>query len=213
MNHFIRILPLVFFTLITINCMSKNDSGSEEIDIERYTGVYLDNEGKQRLIYQEEGILYWTNSKGRKFIIYPISENRFLFKDTEESTLNFEFSEDNVKRVVLQTGDDKYIYKRTDLPIPDPKSPKMISNKFYEQILGDYSVGFFFSVEISKGNNSIIVDATLQETSEFYYSKDLTFYKSDEENVTIEFTKDNEGKINGFIVDFVDETMKAKKDD
>jgi CubicO group peptidase (beta-lactamase class C family) len=156
-------------------------------DFEKYQGVYVDKAGKPRTIYHHKNAFYWTNSKGKKFQISYIGNDTFIFED--DVKLGFETKGSDIVRAVLTIGDNKHYYTKTEKPLPEPKERKQIPELLYNQIIGKYNVGVVFKVVISKGDNSLIVDVTGQEQSVFYYERDLMFYKSDEELVTINFTK------------------------
>lgn len=187
----------------------KNVELSKE-DFEYYQGVYEDSKGKPRYIYRRDDKMFWTNSTGRRFEIYYLGNDTFGYKDNDNN-LTFKKSGEKIIEAVLIIGDDKHYYNRTNLSLPDPKKRKDIPVELYEKIVGKYSIGVVFKVKISKGDNAIIVDATGQEPTTFYLENDLKFYKDDEENVTIEFTKDNKENIIGFVMNFADNQMKAKK--
>ena len=105
----------------------------------------------------------------------------------------------------------QHYYTKTDLPLPEPKKMMPISEALYNEIIGKYNVGLIFKTDISKGENSILVDVTGMDQSTFYFEGGLQFFKSDEELITILFTKNKKGEVDGFVINLVNREMNAKK--
>ncbi len=175
------------------------------------TGVYKAKDGSHRVINSENNYFFWKNSKGRKFKLHMESDEQYNFDYNNDHFLKPVFnSSGNIVSLILNNGNE-YTYSKLDLPIPDEKVAKKISDNIFTSIIGQYKVKGVLKIDVTRNGDTLILDNKMMGPAKFFPKSEFKFFKVDEENVVVDFIADKKGNITGFNIDFVDEQMSAKK--
>lgn len=213
MKYFIKYIIAISIALINI-ISGIGQEAKNKINLnEQIIGVYQAEDGTKRIINSADGKFFWKNARGMKFKFYAESNEEIYFDYNNDHYLKPDLDETGkMKGLILNTGND-YYYTKLDLPIPDDKKAIKITDEIYDKLIGDYRLKGLLKVDVSRNADTLIIYNKMMGPAKFLPESESRFFKTDEENVTVDFIKDKKGKCIRFDIDFVDEQMSAKKSD
>ena len=160
--------------------------------LKKWVGTYEFAEGVLRIISYEDGSLYSQREGGTKLKLIATAASSFTFEGT---TTQYEFAEENGKRIVLMKDRiQKFAGVETDRkPVPEKKLLELDAADL-KKYIGIYELQKGFEIEITTAGKQIFAQATGQSKFEIYPEKEDTFFLKVVE-ASIDFAKDSLGKV------------------
>lgn len=168
--------------------------------LESYTGVYINKNGAQRLIYMDDGKLISRRVGGGTFRIIPFESNKFHF-DNSFTTIEFIRNQNNevISAVMKQAIGFPETWEKTDLPLPEIQSEITLPVEILRTYVGKYELmpGFVLAITLEDGR--LMAQATNQAKNEIFAEAEGKFFLKVVE-AKIEFVKNDAGKISSLIL-------------
>ncbi|WP_035090628.1 serine hydrolase [Aquimarina macrocephali] len=156
--------------------------------LKKLTGVYEFEDGAVRSISLKDGQLYSQRDAGKKFKIFPKTENTFFFEDSFSEIL---FNTDGKKpEAIFKNRAKESKGFKTNAPIPADKKAITVSENILSQYVGVYQIKEGFNLAISLENGQLISQATGQKSFKIYPESETVFFVK-EFSASLEFIKEN----------------------
>ncbi|MGB8490191.1 MAG: serine hydrolase, partial [Bacteroidales bacterium] len=180
-----------------------------ERTLDKYTGVYEDENGNQRMITREGSQLYSQRSGGPKYKIRPSASDRFFFDDSFAIITFTRNASGNVIEAVIDDRGSLSTWTRTDKAItvhieitPDPW--------ILLRYAGDYELAPGFVITVSVEDGRIYTQATGQSKVEIYPESETGFFLK-VVDASLDFVADESGKFNKLILHQGGKDMEGKR--
>jgi CubicO group peptidase (beta-lactamase class C family) len=172
----------------------------DEETLDAYVGVYEENENDYRVVTRKGRQLYQKKTGFGKDAIYPLSQTEFFWDGP--GRLEFVISEQGeVTHANWRSEDGKlYVGKRTNLSIPEPKHAIPMSDEQLRRFTGTYRSSFAMGFQVEVGDGCLIMRSEAFPTSTWYPESESGFFLADQDDVTIAFSNDERGEVNGFVM-------------
>ncbi|MDH7913096.1 serine hydrolase [Winogradskyella sp. SYSU M77433] len=168
-----------------------------EDQLKRWEGAYQFEDGSVRHIFFKDGALKSMRESDTNtvFDIFPLSENRFIFKD---NNIEYKFSKsaDGKKQAIFIT-DSENIGKQIDKAMPEARKEIKLSNAILSQYAGKYQLAPNFNVVITVKGNEIYAQATGQGQFPLFAENETTFFAKITA-LKMVFNKNASGKVESF---------------
>ncbi len=170
-----------------------------EAKMKQWVGAYEFEDDVIRHIFMEDGQLksMRESESNTVFDIYPLSENRFMFKD---GAIEYKFSKSaNGKRETIFITDTESVGKEVDKPKPEARKEVTLTNAVLQPYAGKYQLGPNFNVQITVDGNQIFAQATGQGQFEIFAENETEFFAK-VAAIKIKFNKDTSGNVESFTI-------------
>lgn len=166
--------------------------------LDKYNGVYEDENGNQRMITKDGAKLWSQRSGGSKYQIKSFAPDKFFFDDSF-STLTFNRdAAGNVTEAVLDDRGALQSYKRTSKPLPAHVEISL-SPEILNRYVGDYQLMPGFVLAVTVEGEKIFTQATGQSKVEIYPESETKFFLK-VVDATLDFVADESGKYNKVVL-------------
>jgi CubicO group peptidase (beta-lactamase class C family) len=183
----------------------------EDKALEEYTGVYKINEKENRVISREGNQLYSLRTGSTKYAIYPYAKDAFYFKDSPYRLQFTRAANGEVEQYEMKGNEFvNQIGKRSSREIPKERQPIRLDNAVFDQYVGQYELAPGFIITIKRDGEKYLSQATGQQVFEIFAESETKFFLKTVP-AQLEFTKDDQGKVNGVTLYQGGRTMPAKK--
>ncbi|MCF6279745.1 MAG: serine hydrolase [Flavobacteriaceae bacterium] len=179
--------------------------------LQKWVGAYqFDNEVVCHIILKDSQLYSLREGgNGEKYEIYPLTENRFIFESGDIEYL-FSTTNEGKNQTIFKVRGKEFIRKPIDKPLPTAKKEIQLSTDILKQYIGKYELQPGFILDVTVKGNKIYTQATGQPKFEmFAESEDHFFLKVVPES--IEFTKNDKGIVDVFILTQGGQIIPAKK--
>jgi hypothetical protein len=181
------------------------------INLEKYTGVYENEEGEQRIIRIDSNQLTSQRSGGTLYRIKPYAKNKYFF---ENSLSMLEFTEDakgTITGHTFSSGTQPETYwKKTAKPVAAAPKETQVSETVLASLTGDYELQPNFIITVTRENKQLFAQATGQPKFElFAVSETKWFLKV--VDARVEFVKDDTGKVTKLVLDQGGQKIEGRK--
>ena len=170
------------------------------INLEKYTGVYENEDGEQRAIKIDSNKLTSQRGGGTLYKIKPYAKNKYFF---ENSMSLMEFTEDangNITGHKFYTGTQPESYwKKTNKPIAAAPIETQVNEKFLDSYTGEYELQAGFTITVTKEGNRLFAQATGQPKFELFSTSETHWFLK-VVDAKVEFIKDGSGKVSKLIL-------------
>lgn len=176
--------------------------------LQKWVGTYEFDGAVLRMITLENGNLYSQREGSSKIKLVPTGATAFNF---EGSTTQYEFREENGKRVALWK--DRIKVSRgieTDKKPAPEKTSIAVDAATLQQYAGSYELQPGFVIEVTTQGNRIFAQATGQEKFEIYAEKPGTFFLK-VVKASIDFNKDAGGVVTSLTLHQGGQDIEGKK--
>lgn len=181
----------------------------EEKVMKDYVGVYVNAKGNERMITQENGVLYSQRPGSVKYQLTPFAADKFVFYG---ALTEIHFNREKKKITGLdfssRTSGDEH-WTKTDKPIPVVKVVQ-VDEKILKSYVGEYELVPGFVMTITFDNGKLYGQPTNQPVSEFF-ATDNTHFFIKEVDAKFTFVVDKDGKATGLILDQGEAHMEGKR--
>jgi uncharacterized protein YneR len=181
----------------------------DEPTLEKYKGVYENEEGVLREITKEGTKLFSQRKGGEKLVIKACEKDKFFF---DNSLAILKFGTDasgNVSEIVIDDRGAVSVWKRTNKPFetrPELKVPESTLSLY----AGEYELQPGFILAVTTEGGRLFTQATGQSKVEVFAETETKFYLKVVE-ASIEFIKDDSGKFSKLVLNQGGRKMEAKK--
>jgi CubicO group peptidase (beta-lactamase class C family) len=183
----------------------------EDKVLEEYTGVYKINEKENRVISREGNQLYSLRTGSTKYAIYPYAKDAFYFKDSPYRLQFTRAANGEVEQYEMKGNEFvNQIGKRSSKEIPKERQAIRLDNEVFDQYVGQYELAPGFIITIKRDGEKYLSQATGQQVFEIFAESETKFFLKTVP-AQLEFTKDEQGKVNGATLYQGGRTMPAKK--
>ncbi|WP_405569236.1 serine hydrolase [Winogradskyella sp. Asnod2-B02-A] len=168
-----------------------------EDKMKQWVGAYEFEDGAIRHIFIKDGQLNSMRESETNtiFAIFPLSENRFMFK---ESGTEYLFSESaDGKRQAIFTANKESIGKEVNKPMPEARKEITLSNDILKHYIGKYELAPNFNVDVTVEGNQIFGQATGQGKFEIFAADETTFFAK-VTPLKVTFNKNALGEVESF---------------
>jgi hypothetical protein len=174
-----------------------------------WAGTYEFDGNVLRYVTVEGGNIFSQRQGSTKLEIYPMSADHFIF---EEGTTNYKFSKDanGSKQVTMTISGDEIIGKITDKKAPVEKPSIKVAQEILDTYIGKYELQPGFVIEVTTSNGQLFAQATGQPQFEVFAEDEDTFFLK-VVKASIDFNKDETGKVTGLTLHQGGRDMPAKK--
>lgn len=180
------------------------------VDLNKYTGVYENENGEQRIIRNDSNKLTSQRSGGTLYNIKPYAKNKYFF---ENSMSLLEFTEDANGIITghkFSAGTEPETYwKKTNKSITAPKEIQ-VNEKILKSYVGEYELQPKFIITITNEGNRLFAQATGQEIFELFATTETEWFLK-VIDAKVEFVKDETGKVLKLILYQGGQKMDGKK--
>jgi CubicO group peptidase (beta-lactamase class C family) len=181
------------------------------VDLNKYTGVYENEEGEQRVIRIDSNRLTSQRGGSTLYKIKPYAKNKYFF---ENSMSLLEFTEDasgNITGHKFSSGTEPETYwKKTNKSIEATPKEIQVDEKLISAYAGDYELQPNFIITVTTEGNKLFAQATGQPKFELFATTEtLWFLKV--VDAKVEFVKDNTGKVTKLILNQGGQKLDGKK--
>lgn len=167
--------------------------------LQRYTGLYENQKGQQRIITLEENQLYSQLGRGPKSKLKAFQNDMFFFEDNTMFTIEFSGNQkDRIEKLITKKLDGNEVWNKTNKPIPDTNGIK-VDEKILQTYVGQYEIPSMFSFSVIKEHNRLLIQAEGQEQFEIFADTENKFFTK-VNDAQFEFIKDNAGEITKVIL-------------
>lgn len=179
-------------------------------DSKKYTGVYENQKGQQRIITQSDNQLYSQLGRGPKSKLNAYQDDKFFFQDDAMKTIEFlRNKKSGIEALITKKPDGNEVWQKTNKPLPDSNGIK-VDEKILVTYAGEYEIPSVFSFSVIKEKNRMFIKVNRQEPFEiFAESIDKFFTKVND--AEFEFVKDNSGKVVKMVLTQGGRSAEAKK--
>jgi CubicO group peptidase (beta-lactamase class C family) len=178
--------------------------------LKKYTGVYKNKKGQERIITLSENQLYSQLGRGPKSRLKAYQADQFYFENDTRTTI--EFSQ-NKKAVVVHLITKKLdgieIWQKTNLPLPDSNGSK-VDSKILDTYVGEYEIPSVMRFSVTKVKDRLFIQAEGQDSFELFAETVHTFFTK-VNDAEFEFVKDENGKVIKVILSQGGRKAEAKK--
>lgn len=179
--------------------------------IDPLVGVYEDNENKDLYVTKDGEKIFSQRPGGEKTEIFAQSSTTFFFKD---SFNRIEFLKDKKGLVTGMKLSGRIgpiqTLKKTNKPFPQPKKEIALDPAIYDQYVGEYELAPGLTATVTKEGTKLMLQPQGQMKAELFPESETKFFIKVVE-ATVEFLKDPDGKVTGFILDQGGQKETAKK--
>ena len=168
-----------------------------EDKMKQWVGAYEFEDGAIRHIFIKDGQLKSMRESETNtiFEIFPLSENRFMFKDSGTEYMFSKTAEG--KRQAIFTANKESIGKEVNKPMPEARKEITLSNTVLKPYAGKYELAPNFHVEVTIEDNQIFAQATGQGKFEIFAENESTFFAK-VTPLKVTFNKNDSNKIESF---------------
>lgn len=181
------------------------------IDLNKYTGVYENEDGEPRIIRIDSNRLTSQRGEGTVYKIKPYAKNKYFF---ENSMSLLEFTEDangNITGHKFSTGTQPETYwKKTDKPIAAAPKEIQVADKILASYTGEYELQPNFIITVTAEGNKLFAQATSQPKFELFATTETMWFLK-VVDAKVEFVKDETGKVSKLILNQGGQKMDGKK--
>jgi len=181
----------------------------DEATLDQYKGVYENKEGVLREITRNGKQLSWQRAGSTKMVIKPYAKDKFFF---ETSLTQLSFVRDAsgiVTGVVMDDGTTITECKKTNKPFETRKEIK-VPESVLESYVGEFELQPGFTIVITKEGDRLFTQATGQQKVEVFAETETKFFLK-VVDASIEFVKDDAGKVSKFFLFQGGQKMEVKR--
>jgi CubicO group peptidase (beta-lactamase class C family) len=181
------------------------------IDLNKYTGVYENENGEQRTIRIDSNKLTSQRGGGTVYKIKPYANNKYFF---ENSMSLLEFTADATGKITghkFSSGTEPETYwNKTNKSIAAEPKVKQVSEKVLNLYIGEYELQPKFIITVSTEGNKLFAQATGQPKFELFATSDTEWFLK-AVDAKLEFIKDETGKVIKLVLNQGGQKMDGKK--
>jgi CubicO group peptidase (beta-lactamase class C family) len=175
-----------------------------------YAGVYENGKGQQRTISVSDNQLYSQIGRGPRSLIKAWQKDNFFVAEDEMQTVEFSRnSKGQVEKLITKSRIAVETWNKTDKPVPNPDGIK-VDEKILDKYIGTYEVMPDFTIEVTREQNRIFVQATKQEKLEIFAETETKFFLK-VVDAQVEFVTDATGKASKLILTQNGRSTEAKR--
>jgi len=176
--------------------------------LQKWPGTYEFDGEVLRFVTLENGLLYSQREGSSKMKLIPTGASFFTF---EAATTQYEFSEENGKKVVLMKQRiQKFKGVESDKKPAAEKASVTMEAATLPQYTGSYELQPGFVIEVTASGNQLFAQATGQPKFELFVEKSDTFFLK-VVKASIDFNRDANGKIISLTLHQGGQDMQGKK--
>lgn len=180
-------------------------------NLKKWVGTYQFDKGVIRYITLKDSQLYSLREGegSRKYKIYPIKEDYFIFED---GTISYQFSlqRNGKKQTLFKTDNESILGKQIEKAPPTEKMEIQLSSTILKQYVGKYELQPNFIIEITVNGDKIFAQATGQRKFQIFAEKENQFFFK-VVAASITFIKNNKDNVESLILNQGGRKMSAKK--
>jgi CubicO group peptidase (beta-lactamase class C family)/uncharacterized protein YneR len=181
------------------------------IDLKKYTGVYENEDGEQRIIRIDSNKLTSQRDGGTLYKIRPYAKNKYFF---ENSMSLMEFTEDangTISGHKFYTGTQPETYwKKTNKPITAAPKEIQVDEKILSSYTGEYELQQGFTITVTKEGKRLLAQATGQPQFELFATSETNWFLK-VVDAQVEFVKDAAGKVTKLVLNQGGQKIDGKK--
>lgn len=181
------------------------------IDLNKYTGVYENENGEQRTIRIDSNKLTSQRGGGTVYKIKPYANNKYFF---ENSMSLLEFTADATGKITghkFSSGTEPETYwNKTNKSIAAEPKVIQVSEKVLSLYIGEYELQPKFIITISTEGNKLFAQATGQPKFELFATSETEWFLK-AVDAKLEFIKDETGKVIKLVLNQGGKKMDGKK--
>lgn len=181
------------------------------VDLNKYTGVYENENGEQRIIRIDSNKLTSQRGGGTLYKIKPYAKNKYFF---ENSMSLIEFTEDANGTITghnFSTGTEPETYwKKTSKSIAAAPKEIQVNEKVLNSYIGEYELQPQFIITITTEGNRLFAQATGQPKFELFATTETQWFLK-VVDAKVEFVKDNTGKVTALVLNQGGQKSEGKK--
>lgn len=179
-------------------------------DSKKYTGVYENQKGQQRIITLADNQLYSQLGRGPKSKLNVYQDDMFFFQDDAMKTIEFlRNKKSGIEALITKRPDGNEVWKKTNKPLPDSNGIK-VDEKILVTYAGEYEIPSVFSFSVVKEKNRMFIKVKGQEPFEIFAESINNFFTK-VNDAEFEFVKDHSGKVVKIILTQGGRIAEAKK--
>lgn len=162
--------------------------------LQRYTGVYENEQGDRRIMTVSEHQLYSQRGRGPKSPIQAYQKDKFFFDDNAFLTMEFtRNTSGEIERLIAKNRDGNETWNRTDKAIPSADGIQL-NETILASYVGEYAITPEFTFAVTKERGKLFLQATGQGKVEMFAETETTFFlKVNDAQLT--FVKDDAGNV------------------
>lgn len=181
------------------------------IDLNKYTGVYENEDGQQRVIRIDGNKLTSQRDGGTLYKIKPYAKNKYFF---ENSMSLMEFTEDatgniNGHKFYAGTQPESY-WKKTNKPVAAAPKEIQVDERVLSSYTGEYELQAGFTITVTKEGNKLFAQATGQPQFELFATSQTHWFLK-VVDAQVEFVKDAAGKVTNLVLNQGGQKIDGKK--
>ena len=169
-------------------------------ELEAAAGVYVNEHGEEWYIRMEKNQLYSQRAGGIKTEILAASPVEFFVKD---SFLRFTFSRNKKGEVIAMKVRRRIgpvqVFKKTTKPLPKERKAVSLDPEIYNRYVGEYEIAPGMTVVITREGDRLMISLAGQEKEELLPESETRFFPK-KIDATIEFVRDETGKVTGLVI-------------
>lgn len=187
----------------------------KEIPIEnpvfkKYTGLYENQKGKQRIISAAENRLYSQLGRGPKSELKAYQPDMFFFNDDPMKIIEFSRNKNGgVSALITKKLEGIEVWQKTNKSLPDSNGIK-VDARILETYVGDYEIPSVLRLSVSRVKDRLFMRAAGQEQFEIFADLVHKFFTKIND-AEFEFVKDETGKVTKVILNQGGRTAEAKR--
>ncbi|MDL1892807.1 serine hydrolase [Sphingobacteriales bacterium CHB3] len=165
----------------------------------QYTGVYENENGRQRVITISNDTLYSQLGMSPRSSIRAYEKDKFFFEDN--ALLSLEFTRNGngeIERLILKSRDGNEEWNKTSKLIPGPDGVKL-DETILERYVGRYEMTPDFAFSVTRKRDRLFVQATGQDQLEMFAESETKFFLK-VNDAQFEFVADDSGRVTKVIV-------------
>jgi hypothetical protein len=165
-----------------------------EAALQNYTGVYENDKGQVRAFTVSEGQLLAQSGRGPQTPVTAYQKDKFFFNDDAMVTMEFiRNNKGEVDKLILRSRTAIEVWNKTNKPVPNPDGIKL-DPKILDRYVGVYELNPNFTMEVTREQDRMFIQATKQEKLEMFAEAENKFFLK-VTDAQLEFVSDASGKV------------------
>ena len=161
--------------------------------LSKWIGTYQFEEGIVRFITKEGDQVYSQKEGSIKMSIFPMSEDKFIFKD---GMIEYEFGSVDGKKIVhMKRGDLDMVGNEIDRAPPAAQKEIQLSAEILQQYIGKFELNPTFHIVTTVEEGKLFAQATGQPKFELFAKSETDFFLK-VVKAEVKFSKDDKGEVN-----------------
>ncbi len=175
-----------------------------------YVGVYENETGRQKIITVADNQVLVQTARSPKSAAKPYQKDKFYLENDLMQTIDFSRNKKGaIDKLITKSLTSVETWTKTNKPIPSEDGIKL-DDKILQAYVGVYEITPEMSFSVTKENGRLSVQATGQEKFEIFAESETKFFLKIND-ATLEFVKDNTGKVTKVTLLQGERKMEAKK--